>query len=86
MEPESSLTSSQEPSTGPYTEPHKSSSYRPHPISLRSLLMLSSRLCLGLLGDLIPLASPTEFYIHSSTTVPCIRHALPILSSLTSSF
>jgi hypothetical protein len=46
MEPEGSSTCSQEPSTGPYPEPHRSSPY--HPISLTSSLILSTHLRLGL--------------------------------------
>jgi hypothetical protein len=49
MEPEGSLPRSQEPSTGPYPEPDQSNSY---PISLRSILILSTHLRLGLLSGL----------------------------------
>jgi hypothetical protein len=45
MKPESSLTRSQEPSSGPYPEPHQSHPY--HPIlslSLRTILILSNHL------------------------------------------
>jgi hypothetical protein len=53
MEPEGSLSRSQEPSTGPYPEPDRSSPY--HPIlSLRSILILFTHLRLGLPSGLFP--------------------------------
>jgi hypothetical protein len=53
MEPEGSLPCSQEPSTGPCPEPDQSDLY--HPIlSLRSMLILSSHLRLGLSNGLFP--------------------------------
>jgi hypothetical protein len=45
MEPEGSLSRSQEPVTGPYTEPDESTF---HPIYLRSIPILYSHLRLGL--------------------------------------
>jgi hypothetical protein len=48
MEPEGSLPCSQEPSTGPYSEPDQSNPS--HPIFLRSILILSTHLRLGLPG------------------------------------
>jgi hypothetical protein len=45
MEPEGSIQCSQEPSTGPYPEPYQSTPF--HPISLRSILILSTHLRLG---------------------------------------
>jgi hypothetical protein len=52
MEPEGSLPCSQEPSTVPYLEPDQSNLY--HPISLRSILILSTHLRLGLHNGLFP--------------------------------
>jgi hypothetical protein len=46
MEPEGSLPCPQEPSTGPYPEPDQSNPS--HPLSLRSILISSTHLRLGL--------------------------------------
>jgi hypothetical protein len=58
MEPEGSLPCSQEPSTGPYPEPYKSNPH--HPISIRSILILSTDLRLGLPSGLFPSGLPTN--------------------------
>jgi hypothetical protein len=54
MGPEGLLPSSQELSTGPYPERDQSSPHYPHPTSLRSVLILSSHLRLGLPSALLP--------------------------------
>jgi hypothetical protein len=59
MEPESWLTHSQQPATCPYSEPDRSSPC-PHPIYLRSILILSSRLRLGLPSSLLPSGFATK--------------------------
>jgi hypothetical protein len=46
MKSEGPFPCSQDPSTGPYPEPDQS--IPSHPISLRSILILSTQLCLGL--------------------------------------
>jgi hypothetical protein len=58
MEPGGSLPRSQEPSTGPYPEPDQSNQY--HPISIRSILILSTQLSLGFPSGLFPSGSPTN--------------------------
>jgi hypothetical protein len=54
MEPEGSLPCSQGISTGPYPEPDQSSPYRPIVSLLRSILILSTHLRLGLPNGLFP--------------------------------
>jgi hypothetical protein len=66
-EPEGSLPCSQEPSGGPYPEPDRSSNYHPSlsgcgslSLSLRSILILSTYLRLGLPSGLFPSVFPTN--------------------------
>jgi hypothetical protein len=79
MEPEGSLPYSQDPSTGPHPEPDQSSPY--HPI-LRSILILSIHLRLGLPSGLFPSFTPIS-YMHSSSPhsfyMPCPSHP-PLLT------
>jgi hypothetical protein len=58
MDPEGSLPSSQEPSTGPYPQPDQSSPY--HPISVGSMLILYTHLHLCLPSGLFPSGFPTN--------------------------
>jgi len=54
MEPEGSLPCSQELATGPYSESHNIHSASFYLISLRSILILFSLMCLDLLSGLLP--------------------------------
>jgi hypothetical protein len=57
MEPEDSVLWSEEPATGPYPEPDKSSPL-PRTISLRSMLILFSHLHVGLFNCLVASGFP----------------------------
>jgi hypothetical protein len=77
MEPESSLLCSQESYTDVFREPGESSPH-PHPVSPRSILILSPHLGLGLPDDLGPSDFPTKIlYAFFFSPVSCILHALP---------
>jgi hypothetical protein len=65
---EDSLLCPQEPATDRYRETYKSSSH-PHPVSLRSILILSSHLRLGLTRDLLSLGFPMKF-VHAFSVCP----------------
>jgi hypothetical protein len=71
MEPEGSLPCSQEPSTGPYPEPDQSSPYHPILSLVRSILMLSTYLHLGLPSGFFPLAFPPISCMYSSSPHSC---------------
>jgi hypothetical protein len=62
MKPEGLLSCSQEPSTGPYTEPDQSSSY--HPILFMIRFNINRPPRLGVPGGLFP-SGYSQFY-HSS--------------------
>jgi hypothetical protein len=77
MEPEGSLLCSQEPSAGPYPGPDRSSPY--HPIPLRSILMLSIHLHLGLPSGLFPSGFPTHIlyaYLFPPIRATCPAHLI----------
>jgi hypothetical protein len=60
MEPEGSIPNSQQLSTCSYPEPDQSSPHHSHTTSPRSMLMLSTHLCLGLPSGLFPSGYPTS--------------------------
>jgi hypothetical protein len=76
LEPEGSLPHSQEPATCLYPEPAQSSPC-PCPTSWRSILILSSHLCLGLPSGLLPSGLPTKI-LNEPVLSPYVLHALPI--------
>ena len=77
MEPEDSLPNSQEPATGPYREPARSSSFTQYPNPWRAILILSTYLSLGL-----PSAPYTSGFLTKTLCTPLMSpnapHALPI--------
>jgi hypothetical protein len=80
MEPEGSLPRSQEPSTGPYTEPDRSSPY--HPILFLHFNILHSRL--GLASGLFPSGLPTNilYDFHFSPILATFHVHLIFLGTL----
>jgi hypothetical protein len=84
MELEGSLPYSQVPSTGAYPDPDQSSLYHPHSISLRSILILFTRLHLGLPSGLLSSGFPAK--ILYSFLFSFVLYSLPISSSLTFHF
>jgi hypothetical protein len=83
METEVSLPCSQEPSTGPFPEPHKSSPYQSILFQI-SILILSTHICLSLHSGRFPSGFTTK--VLYTRFFSCVLHALPILCSLTSPF
>jgi hypothetical protein len=86
MEPEISLPCSEEPSTGPYPEPRSIQSIPLHPISLRSILILSIHLHFHLPSGLFPSGFPTNilyallvFHIHATCPAHLIFLGFTIL-------
>jgi hypothetical protein len=71
MKPEGSLPCSQGASTGSYPKPEHSSPYPPHPIPLRSILILFSHLRLDPPSGSFLLASPPKSYMHLSSLHAC---------------
>jgi hypothetical protein len=77
MEPEGSIPCSQEPSTGPYSEPYQTNSH--HPIFLRSISILSTHLHLGLPSGLFPSGFPTNILyavVFSLIRATCQTHLI----------
>lgn len=62
-----------------------SQSTRPYPTSLRYILILSIHLCLCLCMVCFLLDFPSISYMHSSSS-PVVLHAVPISTSMTSSY
>jgi hypothetical protein len=77
-EPEGSSPHSREPATGPYPEPDESTP-PPQPISLRSILVPSSYLRLGLPSGLFSSGVPTKTlytFLSSHIRVTCPTHLI----------
>jgi hypothetical protein len=85
MEPEGLSPCFQKPSTDPYLQPDQSSLY--HPIlSLRSILILSFYLCVGLPGGLFPCGFPSKILYAFLFASMYATWLMPIPSSFTYSF
>jgi hypothetical protein len=75
QEPEGSSPHSQQPATGPCPEPVESNPHSPKPVSLRSILIPSSHLCLGLPSGLFPSGFPTKtLYTWRKHETYLLRH------------
>jgi hypothetical protein len=77
MELELSLPCAQEPSTGPYPEPDQSNPS--HSISVRSILIFSTYLYLGLSSGLSPFGFPTNIlypFFFSPIRCSCPAHLI----------
>jgi hypothetical protein len=83
MEPKIPLPCSQEPATGPCSEPDECSLQPRTQIALRSILIFS-HLCLGLPNSLLPSDFPTEILYVFLTSSPFVLHARPIPSLICS--
>jgi len=81
MEHEGSLLCSQEPTTGSYPELVEPSLNLSILYLPRSILILSSHLCLGLPIGIFPSEFLTKIFMHFSS-FPCVLHALSTPFSL----
>jgi hypothetical protein len=82
MEPEGSFPCSQEPFTGPCPERNRSSPYHTipfHPIPLRSILILSTHLQLGLPSGLLLAFSPMCIDLPIRATCPALLIVLDLI-------
>ena len=77
MEPEGSLPHSKESAVCHYPEPHRSSPC-PHPTSLRSTLIISSHLRVGLSNGLFPSGFPIK-NLYASCLFPIHALSIPVL-------